>query len=356
MSRAKWLRIVEASKGEAILAVRLYNEPTLPRALEGFVVHMHLAWLYLLQAELIKNGVEFRYRDPKYKSRYLKVGGEYQTWDLAYTVKSRWPELNAVRANLEFFIKFRNRIEHRHTGSDEALFAAIGGQSHALLLNYEEELTSFFGATHTLANQLRFPVFIGTFTESAEDALIRLQNALPIDLKTFLADYDADISEELQSDPHYRLRLRVLLETASSTGDMALQFSRFEDLSLEQQAAMEELGKTGKVIVRQQVRPVQNKAMFKPSQVTQLVSKAIPFDFNPHDFTLSWKAGNYRPLNGSSDPKITRADFCIYDEPHRDYLYTQAYVNHLIDKCSTEQGFSETIGRAPKQKVITDAS
>ena len=356
MSRAKWLRIVEASKGEAILAVRLYNEPTLPRALEGFVVHMHLAWLYLLQAELIKNGVEFRYRDPRYKSRYLKVSGEYQTWDLAYTVKNKWPVLNAVRANLEFFIKFRNRIEHRHTGSDEALFAAIGGQSHSLLLNYEEELTSFFGATHTLANQLRFPVFIGTFTESAEDALIRLQDALPVDLKTFLADYDADVSEELLVDPHYRLRLRVLLETASSTGDMALQFSRFDDLSPEQQATMEELGKTGKVIVRQQVRPVQNRAMFKPSQVTQLVQEAIPFDFNPYDFTLGWKIGEYRPRNGAPDPKITRADFCIYDEPHRDYLYTQTYVDYLIDKCSTEQGFLEAIGRAPKQKVIADAS
>ena len=89
MSRAKCQRIIEASKGEAILAVRLYNEPTLPRALEGFVVHMHLAWLYLLQAELINNGVEFRYRDTKYKNRYLKVNGEYQMWDLAYTVKNK---------------------------------------------------------------------------------------------------------------------------------------------------------------------------------------------------------------------------------------------------------------------------
>ena len=196
-------------------------------------------------------------------------------------------------------------------------------------------------------------MFIGTFTESAEDALIRLQNALPIDLKNFIADYDVNISEKLKSDAHYRLRLRVLLETSSSTGDMALQFSRIEDLSLEQQAAMEELGKTGRVIVCQQYRPVQNKALFKPSKVTELVKEAIPFEFNSHDFKLSWQAGNYRPLNGSSDPRMTRADFCIYDEPHKDYLYTQIYVNHLIDKCSTKEGFLKTIGRPPKLKIIS---
>lgn len=350
MSRAKWLRILEASKGEAMLAVRLYNEPTLDRALEGFVVHMHLAWLYLLQAEMVKDGINFRYPDPSHKGRYLKVNGEYQTWDLARTVKNKWPELNAVRANLEFFIKFRNRIEHRHTGSDEALFAAIGGQSHALLLNFEEELTVFFGSDHSLAGQLRFPVFIGTFTESAEDALIRLQDALPSDLKTFLAEYDAELSDELQTDSHYRLRLRVLLESASSTGDMALQFTRYDDLTPEQQAAMEDLGKTGRVIVRQQDRPVQNLDLYRPSQVTQKVRDSIPYEFNSHDFTLSWKVGNFRPLNGADDPKRTRTDFCVYDEAHKDYLYTQAYTDYLIRKCSTSEGFVGATGRMPRPK------
>jgi len=37
--------MVDASRDEAQLAVRLYNDPAEARSFEGFVVHMHLAWL-----------------------------------------------------------------------------------------------------------------------------------------------------------------------------------------------------------------------------------------------------------------------------------------------------------------------
>jgi hypothetical protein len=42
------------------LAVRLYSDPSEARWFEGFVVQMYLAWLYLLHAELTRDGVEDR--------------------------------------------------------------------------------------------------------------------------------------------------------------------------------------------------------------------------------------------------------------------------------------------------------
>jgi len=42
--------MVEASRDEASLATRLYNDPAEVRSFEGFAVHMHLVWLYLLHA------------------------------------------------------------------------------------------------------------------------------------------------------------------------------------------------------------------------------------------------------------------------------------------------------------------
>ncbi len=51
MARPKrhW-HMVEASRDEASLATRLYNDPAEVRSFEGFAVHMHLVWLYLLHA------------------------------------------------------------------------------------------------------------------------------------------------------------------------------------------------------------------------------------------------------------------------------------------------------------------
>ena len=68
----------------------------------------------------------------------------------------------AVWLNLEFTIALRNKIEHRY---EEAISIAVAGYAQALLLNFEEELIQVFGRSHALGNQLRFPIFVGTFTK-----------------------------------------------------------------------------------------------------------------------------------------------------------------------------------------------
>lgn len=77
MARPKkeW-HIVQASRDEACLAARLYNDPAELRSFEAFVVHMHLAWLYLLHAELTRDRVDYRYRRNDNPRRLLKVDGE----------------------------------------------------------------------------------------------------------------------------------------------------------------------------------------------------------------------------------------------------------------------------------------
>ena len=82
--RPKWWHVLQASKHEAALAVDLYNRSTAARSLEGFVVHMHLAWLYLLHARFVRDNVDFRYR--KENGRFERVDGEIKTWELV-----RWP-------------------------------------------------------------------------------------------------------------------------------------------------------------------------------------------------------------------------------------------------------------------------
>ncbi len=67
----RWQATLDAIVEEACLAVRLYNDPAESRSFEGFVVHMHLAWLYLLHAEFIRDDIDYRYWDPKYKRRLL---------------------------------------------------------------------------------------------------------------------------------------------------------------------------------------------------------------------------------------------------------------------------------------------
>ena len=56
----KWRATLRAAQEEASLASKLYNDPSEPRFFEGFVVHMHLAWLYLLHARFIRDNIDYR--------------------------------------------------------------------------------------------------------------------------------------------------------------------------------------------------------------------------------------------------------------------------------------------------------
>lgn len=348
----RWQSTLDASIDEACLAVRLYNDSAESRAFEGFVIHMHLAWLYLLHAEFVRDDVDFRYRDPKYKHRLLRIDGEPKRWELERSMKERWPaDSDPVRANLALFIRLRNRLEHRHANADEALMLNLAGHAHALLVNYESELTGQFGEQQSLAVRLRLPIFVGTFSSQGEQALRSFRKTLPADLRGFVTDYESGLDDSIVNDSKFEFRLRAMVELAPKDPDaIAMQFTRYEDMTDEERAFAEELGRRGQVIVREKKRPVSGLGRLMPKAVTTKVQAGIPYIFNLNHFAAAWKRKKVRPANGDPHPEKTNSDFCEYDEPTKTYRYTTAYVSHLINKCGTEKGFKDITGKVPQPK------
>lgn len=335
------------------MAVRLFNDPGQPRALEGFIVHMHIAWLYYFQSKWMKEGREREYlvRESDKPVRYKKVDGEHMSQPLEWFVRNEYPAVSAVSANIDFFIRLRNKIEHRHTGSPESLQVAVRGECHSLLLNYEEALVALGGSKESLAHILHFPVFIGGFTDKGKADLLKMTKSLPADLRNFIADYDNSLDDDVARDPRYCMRLTVILENGNRKGDVSMKFFNLAELTDEEQAVVEKIAEKGFVVTKRKRVSVSNADNFKPSQVVEQVQAEIPFVFNMSHFTAAWKIGKFRPATGSASPDETRTDFCVYDAPHRDYTYTPVYVKHLAAKCSTAEGFLAITGKAPKLKA-----
>lgn len=345
---ARWTSALQAAIDEAILAVQLYNDSGQSRAFEAFVVHMHLAWLYLLQARFARDGIDYRYRRADDTRRFVLVDGEHKRWELAKCVAERWASGDdPVRKNLEFFIALRNRVEHRHASTGRDLGLAVSGHAQALLLNFEDELVGAFGAKYSLAAILRFPVFVGTFTADGEEVLRKLRNRLPADLKRFIAEYHSGLSEVTAADSRFELRLRVVLEVAPRDADaMSMQFTRWDDMTDEERTAAEELGRRGQTIVREQSRPVMGHGLLRPREAELKVAAAIPYRFTSHHFLRAWQIKKIRPLKGSERPERTDERYCIYDALGQGYGYTEAWVKYLIMHCSTAEGFQMVTGRA----------
>jgi hypothetical protein len=268
-------------------------------------------------------------------------------------VQERWANpSDPVRANLTFFVGLRNKIEHRYVRQQEALAVAVGGQAQALLLNYEEELVDQFGAGSSLATRLRFPVFIGSFTTEGERALRALRKRLPAALRRFIAEYHAGLAPEVSNDRRYEFRLRVLQELApKDPSALAIQYTRYDDMTDELRESVEAIGRKGLVIVRERQRDVVGHGLKKPTQVVREVAAEIPFKFTMGHFAKAWKALGVRPPSGSKTPERTLELYCVYDERHNDYGYKDAYVRKLVRECRTEERFRALLGMAPVDKI-----
>ncbi|MFG1765752.1 DUF3644 domain-containing protein [Micromonospora parva] len=344
--------MIAASQAEGSLAVRLYNDPVEGRSFEGFVVHMHLAWLYLLHAEFTRDGKDYRYRQRNNPRLLERVDGEPKRWELAKCVAERWPTDDPIRRNIEFFIGLRNKIEHRYaSNADLSLAVALSGYAQALLLNYEEELVGQFGEAASLAGLLRFPLFVGSFTDAGETTLRRLRKALPAALRTFVSEYESGLSNDLINDRRYEFRLRVTNELAPKDSEaLAIQYTRYDDMTEEQKAIVEELGRKGLVVVREQKRGVLNHELLKPRQVVDQVAQQVPFVFHMGHFIKAWQKLMVRPSGDSDHPERTDEKYCYYDELHRDYGYTGAFVKKLVRDLKTVEGWRSFFEDDPQDK------
>ena len=338
--------MLEGARDEALLAVDLYNQPRQPRRLEAFLVHMHIAWLYLLHASLRRQGVPYHYLLPN--GRIDRVDGEPRTWDLAKCAAERWESNHPIRKNLELTVGLRNKIEHRY---HESIALVTSGYAQALLINFEHEMTTEFGPTYSLGEDLRVPIFVGSMTALGQARMEGLRDSLPKTTRDFLAWFESDLVPEVTQDQRYEFRMTLVPKLGpKETADRAITFVREADLSDEERETLMQLGNTGSVVVREQTRSVASAGLLKPSVVVREVSKQTPFKFNMKLFVDAWHITEVRPPSGDPHPERTDEKYCVYDEPHRDYLYTEAFVDKILREISSEANFTAFFGQPPTMK------
>jgi hypothetical protein len=155
----------------------------------------------------------------------------------------------------------------------------------ALLLNFEEEIVAAFGDKYSLAYILRFPEFIGTFTDGGEKTLRRLRDKLPADLKRFTAEFHSGLPDGTGSDPRFELRLRVVLERVVRDPEaLSMQFTRWDDMTDDEKELVEKMGKRGQTVIREQKRAVVGHGLLGAGEAERRVAAAIPYRFNSRHF------------------------------------------------------------------------
>lgn len=199
-----------------------------------------------------------------------------------------------------------------------------------MILNYENELVSAFGQEEGLADRLRFPVFVSSITPEGVEAIKSIRAKLPARTLKYINDFHDGLDAAVAEDARFEFRVHLVPQLGpKNEADLAVNFVQLKDIDPTLHDALERLGKTGLVAKHVKREPVHNLGRYKPQAVVDRVAAEVA-GFNMSDHTSAWKESGVRPPYGADDPAATDSRYVIWDEPHGDYLYTEAWVKKLI--------------------------
>jgi hypothetical protein len=232
---------------------------------------------------------------------------------------------------MDFFIKLRNKIEHRYVDQDE-IGVIIFGECQALMYNYENTLIDFFGEEYALNESLSFSIqFSRLRKKSLIEASKRLLSKEIKELKVFIEKYRTALSDEVFNTQGYNVKL-IQAPKISNTdrNDLAIEFVNWSSLSEIDRDCSEKLLAITKdrVVIKEAINPGKRK----PTEVKNKVNSEIDFEINLYDHKCLYICFQIRPPNDKkiADLLQTNTAYCCYDAVHKDYIYTDEWTKLII--------------------------
>lgn len=336
LRKGKTKSLLENSIDCALLSVEIYNKPRAPFRVENFITHMIMAWTKLLQAHFNQTiGETYFYKEKN--GRYKIIDGERKAWKLK-TCILKYGQLNdAVKTNLDFFIKLRNKIEHR-TINKEEIGIMIFGECQSLLYNYENELINIFGIEYALNESLAYSLqFSRLRTAKQTEACKQLLSSEYREVVEFIKKYREGIKADVFSTQEFSIKLIQVPKIGNTDrNDLAVEFVNWNSLSKDDIEKYHKLT----TIIKDKVLKIEavNVGKLKPGKVITEVNKKSPIKINHTDHKHILAIFKIRPFKDfveDLDPFDTNPKYCHYDEAHNDYLYKDGWVDFLVCNLTT---------------------
>lgn len=329
LRKGKTKSILESSMDSALTAVEIYNKPRTTFRVETYVTLMVIAWTKLFHAFFNKTIGNTYYYKGKNK-RYIIIDGERRAWELADCIKEfqkRAPAdkrlSESTKANLILFIKFRNKIEHRHIEKSE-LETLVFGECQALLFNYESLMKILFDSKYSINESLVFALQFSAMREQSQQIANKRMLAKEYqDIKSFIEKYRTALPDPVFDNQEFSIKFIMVPRVANSShNDLAMHFVDWNKLSAEEKEKVKEL--VG--IIKDRNIPISNANMEKPGTVVK-AGKKVCSGFNHSTHKYLYYVFSVRPIKAEKlDPFSTNTKYCIYDEVHNDYSFTKAWI------------------------------
>ena len=355
LRQGKTKTILENSINSALAAVETYNRPKASFRIENYIVLMIIAWTKLFHAYFqVKIGERYFYKEKN--GRYKKIDGEKKAWELKECLKNfqkisdEYKLSDAVIANLKFFIGIRNRIEHRYWDSS-TLDILLFGECQSLLYNYENTAVALFGKEYALNTCLAYALQFSHLRVAKQLASQReLLSKDMQDIKKYIDKYKTDLPQEIFDSQEYSVKLLQIPKVSNTNrSDLAVEFVNWSSISDDDKKNYNKIT----TIIKDKIvkQSVSNANMLKPGDVIRAVKEKTKIELTQSNHTDLWKSFGVRPNSKAESKFDTLAEYCIYDEPHNDYLYTSEWVDFVVGLVQKHNFNKENIHSKCKQKL-----
>lgn len=348
LRKGKTKTTLQAALDAALLAVEVYNKPRTTFRSEAYIALMIIAWTRMFHAHFNATIGDKYYYKKKGSNRYVRVDGERKAWELATCIKKHGTLEEPVQRNLEFFIRLRNKIEHRHIARRE-VDVLIFGECQALLNNFENAVVEFFGKEYALNESLVYSLQLSHLRTGQQRAAGKeaLSKDL-LDVVGYVEKYRSALPDDVFASQEYSIKLLQIPKIANTNrADLAVEFVRWDELSDEDKKAYEKI--TALVKDRKIAVEAANVGRLKPGEVVASVREALPGTrFSLYTHTCLYKLLEVRPAGNAEDPFETNPDYCHYDEAHEDYVFQSSWPRLIVEILQSGRASVESIHEASR--------
>ena len=231
----------------------------------------------------------------------------------------------------------------------------IFGECQSLLTNFEKMMCDAFGNKYALSANLAFALQFGRTVNVAQQTALRgaaKQNYQSV--RKFIEAFRSSLSDDIYADQNYSFKVFLIPKVGASRSvdDVAVEFVKYDP------SKPEEMTKYQKVVTL--IKPKQvnviNATGFKPGQVVSKVAAKLNGKiFNQATHTQCWHHFKARPPKGAADASMCNPQFCSYDAVHKDYVYTQHWMDFLVEKLSDDATYAVVLKTKAQQQLAIPA-
>ncbi len=332
-------KLIIKARESALLALDIYNRPATSFKSEGYIVIIVISWTSLLHAIFQKQNIDYYYKE-KDGSKKI-IDGDEKAWELSECLKQYYGDNETpITLNLKFLIGLRNKIEHRYVPTIDM---QVVGECQAALLNFDDLITTEFGEYYALKEYLSIPLQTSNIkTEKQIEIQKQFQGKQYEIVNKYIQDFRDQVDEEIYQDPKYSFRVFLIpkLGNHKATSDLALEFIKYDINSPEDMTAY----KKQIALIKEKKVPVINPGKLKPGIVASEVEKKIGKKFSAsYHHPIAYKY--YKIRNEGNDPKGCNTKYCQFDDAHKDFVYTQEWIDFLAEKLKDEKEFLKVFSK-----------